>query len=150
MGLVALGSGCGFDVFFSGQGVFTCMAEFNIVVADPESGTTHQREADGQDANRFLGREIGGEVDGSAVGLDGYTLEITGGSDDTGRPMRETVPGSDLKELLMTGGVGYEPSRDGERKRVTVRGREVSEATAQINTSVVDADGELADAFEDE
>lgn len=125
------------------------MAEFKIVVADPESGMTYQREADGQDANRFLGREIGDEVEGSAIDLNGYTLELTGGSDDTGRPMRENVPGSDLKELLMTGGVGYEPSRDGERKRVTVRGRQVSEATAQINTHVLDADEDLPDAFED-
>jgi SSU ribosomal protein S6E len=138
-----------FDVFLLGQANLYHMADFNIVVADPESGTTYQREADGQDANRFLGREIGDEVEGSAVGLDGYTLALTGGSDDTGRPMREDVPGSDLKELLSTGGVGYEPSRDGERKRITVRGRQISEATAQINTRVKDSDGDIAEAFDE-
>ena len=138
-----------FDVFLLGQANVYHMADFNIVVADPASGTTYQREADGQDANRFLGREIGDEVEGSAVGLDGYTLALTGGSDDTGRPMREDVPGSDLKELLSTGGVGYEPSRDGERKRITVRGRQISEATAQINTRVKDSDGDIAEAFDE-
>ena len=35
------------------------MAEFKVVVADPETGETFQREVDGQDANRFLGRELG-------------------------------------------------------------------------------------------
>jgi small subunit ribosomal protein S6e len=114
------------------------MATFTVVVGDPDEGDTHQFEVDGQDANRFMGRSIGEEVDGSAVGLDGYTLEITGGSDDTGRPMRGDVAGPDLKEVLLEGGVGYEPARDGERKRVTVRGAEVSEAVVQINAKVVE------------
>ncbi|UPW02024.1 30S ribosomal protein S6e [Halorussus gelatinilyticus] len=112
------------------------MADFQVVVADPDSGTTYQRDVDGQDANRFLGKSIGEDVDGGAVGLDGYTVEITGGSDDAGRPMRGDVDGPNLKEVLLDGGVGYEPSRDGERKRVTVRGGEVSEATAQLNVKV--------------
>ena len=45
---------------------------------------------------------------------------------------------SELKELLLEGGVGYHPSRDGERKRVTVRWRRISEATAQINARMTD------------
>mgnify|MGYP000565986027 CR=1 FL=1 len=112
------------------------MASFQVVVADPETGATYQRDVDGQDANRFIGRSLGQDVDGGAVGLDGYTLELTGGSDDAGRPMREDVDGPDLREVLLTGGVGYDPSRDGERKRVTVRGAEVSEAVAQINAKI--------------
>ncbi|MFB6169295.1 MAG: 30S ribosomal protein S6e [Haloferacaceae archaeon] len=122
------------------------MAEFQVAVADPETGDTYQRTIDGQDANRFTGREIGDEVDGGAVGLDGFTVEITGGSDETGRPMRADVPGTSLKELLLTGGVGYDPERDGERRRVTVRGREVSDATAQINVRVVDG-GDVAAVY---
>lgn len=114
------------------------MAEFTVAVADPEDGTTYQVDVDAQDANRFIGRELGDEVDGNAVGLDGYTLELTGGSDNAGRPMRGDVRGPNLKEVLLEGGVGYEPKRDGERKRVTVRGREVSDETRQINAKIVD------------
>ncbi|SNZ11834.1 SSU ribosomal protein S6E [Natronoarchaeum philippinense] len=114
------------------------MASFQVVVADPETGATYQRDVDGQDANRFMGRSLGEDVDGAAVGLDGYTLELTGGSDDAGRPMRADVDGPNLREVLLTGGVGYEPSRDGERKRVTVRGAEVSEAVAQINAKIAE------------
>ncbi|MFD1599084.1 30S ribosomal protein S6e [Halobellus rarus] len=137
------------------------MAEFKVVVSD-ETGHTEQFEVDGQDANRFIGRELGDEVDGGAVGLDGHTLELTGGSDEAGRPMRKDVAGSNLKELLLEGGVGYKPSRDGERKRVTVRGRQLSDETAQVNAAVVDgtigddedeaeeADDEEADAEDDE
>lgn len=113
------------------------MATFQLVVADPDSGTTYQREIDGQDANRFIGRSIGEEVD-----FQGLTLDLTGGSDETGRPMREDVPGTALRELLLAGGVGYEPTRDGVRKRVTVRGAEIDDDVAQINASVVEGDAE--------
>ena len=125
-------------MFFTGGGFDPHMAEFTVVVGDPDTGESHQREVSDQDANRFLGRAIGEEVDGSAVGLDGYTLEITGGSDETGRPMRGDVAGSGLKEVLLTGGVGYEPERDGERKRVTVRGKEISDEIRQVNVRVVE------------
>ena len=113
------------------------MAEFTVAVSDPDDGSTYQVDVSDQDANRFIGRELGDEVDGSAVGLDGYTLKLTGGSDNAGRPMRDDVRGSNLKSILLEGGTGYEPSRDGERKRVTVRGREISDETRQINTRIV-------------
>ena len=127
------------------------MAEFTVAVADPDDGTTYQVDVDGQDANRFIGREIGEEVDGGAVGLSGATLEITGGSDDTGRPMREDVRGTQLTEVLLDGGTGFEPPREGERRRVTVRGREVSDETRQINVRIAAAGGaDPADVFGDE
>lgn len=115
------------------------MASFSVVVGDPETGATYQLEADDQDANRFVGASIGDEVDGSAVGLDGYTLEITGGSDDAGRPLTESVAGSALTEVLMEGRqTGYRPDREGERRRVTVRGREIGDAVAQVNAAIVE------------
>ncbi|OIB58341.1 30S ribosomal protein S6e [Natrialba sp. SSL1] len=115
------------------------MVSFTVVVGDPESGSSYQLEAAEQDANRFLGKEIGEEVDGSAVGLDGYTLEITGGSDDAGRPLNGDVAGANLTEVLMEGRqTGYRPEREGERRRITVRGRELSDAVAQVNASIVD------------
>jgi len=127
------------------------MADFTIAVSDPEDGHTYQVDVDGQDASRFIGREIGEEVDGGAVGLSGYTLEITGGSDGTGRPMRGDVRGSELKTVLLEGGTGYEPSRDGERKRVTVRGREVGDETRQVNARIAGRGGESpADLLGDE
>ena len=52
--------------------------------------------------------------------------------------MRGDVNGPDLKEVLLEGGAGFNPERDGERKRVTVRGKEVSEAAAQLNVSIVE------------
>lgn len=127
------------------------MANFQVVVADPETGATYQRDVDEQDANRFLGKSLGETVDGGAVGLDGFELELTGGSDDAGRPMRGDVSGPNLREVLLTGGTGYKPSREGERKRVTVRGSEVSDAVAQINAKIsAHGDGDVDELFADE
>lgn len=129
------------------------MASFQVVVADPETGATYQFDVEGGDASRFLGREIGDEVDGGAVGLDGFTLEITGGSDDAGRPMRAQVAGTSLRDVLLhEDTTGYNPSRDGERRRVSVRGREVSDATAQVNVRIAEyGDQSVAQALgEDE
>ncbi len=126
------------------------MAEFTVAVSDPEDGMTYQIDVSDQDANRFIGREIGDTVDGSAVGLDGYTLELTGGSDNAGRPMRGDVRGANLKSILVEGGTGYNPTRDGERKRVTVRGREISDDTRQINAKIGDRGNQSVDELLDD
>ncbi len=127
------------------------MAEFTVAVSDPETGMTYQKEVSDQDANRFIGKELGDDVEGSAVGLDGFTLELTGGSDNAGRPMRSDVKGANLKAILLEGGVGFKPSKDGERKRVTVRGREVSDATRQINARITShGSGDVAELLDDE
>jgi small subunit ribosomal protein S6e len=123
------------------------MATFAVVVSDPETGHSYQFEIDGQDANRFLGRALGDEVDGEAVGLPGYTVEITGGSDTAGRPMRADVGGPDLADVLLDGGTGFNPERDGERRRVTVRGNEVSEEIQQLNVAVAERGEEDVDAL---
>jgi small subunit ribosomal protein S6e len=119
-----------------------------VVVSDPDTGNSYQVEAD---ENDFAGRAIGDEVDGGVVGLDGYTLEITGGSDDTGRPMRGDVEGQAIEEILVDGGTGFNPTRDGERRRVSVRGGEVGDATVQLNTKVVeDGEAEVGEVLGDE
>jgi small subunit ribosomal protein S6e len=130
------------------------MADFQVIVGD-DDGATYSFEVDGQDANRFIGRSIGETVDGDAVGLSGYEVEITGGSDQSGRPMHGEVSGSETTTLLSTGGVGFEPTVDGERKRITVRGAEVSEETRQINAKIASRGDEsveelLGDDGEDE
>lgn len=110
-----------------------------VVVSNPDTGTSYQVESD---VNAFTGKAIGDEVDGGVVGLDGYTLEITGGSDDTGRPMRGDVEGQGISEILVSGGTGYNPTREGERNRVSVRGGAVGDATVQLNTLVVEEGSE--------
>lgn len=126
------------------------MADFQVVLADPETGATYQFDVEGQDANRFVGHSIGDEIDAGPLGLPGYSLEITGGSDTSGRPMREDVAGTGTKAVLLEGGTGFNPTRDGERRRVTVRGAEIGDQTRQINASVSEyGDKELDAALDD-
>jgi small subunit ribosomal protein S6e len=114
-----------------------------VVVSNPETGNSYQLEAD---VNDFGGTAIGDEVEGGVVGLDGYKLEVTGGSDNTGRPMRGDVEGQAIDEILIDGGTGFNPTRDGERRRVSVRGGEVGDATVQLNTKILEqGDSDLQD-----
>ena len=86
---------------------------FKAVVNDtkPSSeGKSYSMEISGANYNHFLGKKIGDSVDGMFVGegdsaLTGYKLEITGGSDITGRPMRPDLHGSGVKSVEITAGI---------------------------------------------
>lgn len=99
-------------------------------------GETFQTEL--EDASRLAGKTIGEEFDGDIIGLDGYTLEITGGSDTDGFPMRESIDGSARRKVLIEEGSGIKEDEDGVRQRKSVRGNTVSDAIQQLNTCVVE------------
>ncbi|MDY6776538.1 MAG: 30S ribosomal protein S6e [Candidatus Nanohaloarchaea archaeon] len=101
-------------------------------------GDTHQFELDDKQAQALTGKQIGDEIDGSTVGLNGYTLEITGGSDREGFPMKEAVEGTQRKRLLVKEGTGARDLEKGERKRKSVRGNTVSNQISQLNLKVVE------------
>ena len=69
--------------------------------------------------------------------LSKLTLKITGGSDNSGFPMRADLPGGAKRRLLLSGPPGFHPKERGMRKRVMVRGRMITEDIVQINTIVV-------------
>ena len=80
-------------------------------------GRSFSIEISGTGYNHFLGKSIGDTVDGMFVGegdktLTGYKLEITGGSDTTGRAMRPDLDGGGVKPVLVSPGVGYKGKRD--------------------------------------
>lgn len=112
------------------------MVEFKAVIADPKSGKTYKRDITGQYANVLVGRKIGEEIDGLFVGLPGYKLQIAGGSDKDGFPMRHDLPGPRRRRVLLSGGVGFHPGRSGVRKKKTVRGNTVSPDILQLNLKI--------------
>ncbi|HKZ22906.1 MAG TPA: 30S ribosomal protein S6e [Thermoplasmata archaeon] len=112
------------------------MVEFKAVIADPKSGKTYKRDITGQYANVLVGRKIGEEIDGLFVGLPGYKLQIAGGSDKDGFPMRHDLPGPRRRRVLLSGGVGFHPARSGVRKKKTVRGNTVSPDILQLNLKI--------------
>ncbi len=114
------------------------MVEYRVVISDPKTGKARQVEVSGAKATKFIGKQIGSEIDGEALGLAGYKLIITGGSDRDGLPMRKDLPGGRRYSVLLTGGTGYHPKQKGRRDRKGLRGREVTLETGQINLKIVE------------
>lgn len=108
---------------------------FKVVVSQKE--VTHQIEV--EDGKALNGLVIGDEFDGGIVGLDGYTLKVTGGADKNGFTMKKDVPGIRRIKSLLSGGIGYHPKADGVKRRKTVRGNTIADDIVQVNTVVVSA-----------
>lgn len=106
---------------------------FKVVVSDKEE--SHQIELDSKD-KKIIGLSIGDDIEGELLGLEGYTLTITGGSDKNGFPMRKDTDGARRTKSLLTGGIGYKPKAKGVKRRKTVRGNIISDEIVQINTIV--------------
>jgi len=118
------------------------MAKFKIVISDPETGKARSVELEGERAAPLIGRRIGDVIDGAVVGLSGYKVLITGGTDSSGFPMRPDIHGGIKTRVLLSKGVGYRArgSRK-DRRRKTVRGNMITEDIAQINMKIIEKPG---------
>ena len=114
------------------------MAEFKTVIADPKNKTTHQKVLSEDKSNALVGKYVGEEIDGIFVELPGYRLKITGGSDNSGVPMRGDIDGNQRRKILMTESVGFHPVRHGQRRRKLIRGRSLNSEVSQINLKVIE------------
>ena len=110
---------------------------FKVVVADPETGKSHKLEARDPDSRKLIGLRIGDKFGGELVGLPGYEIQLTGGTDRDGFPMRADISGSGRASVLLAGGPGFSPRKRGERRRKGVRGSRISEAVVQVNAKIV-------------
>ena len=111
------------------------MPTAKFVVADPKTGRCYQIEADN---TPLVGKKIGEVFDGKILGLEGYKLQITGGTDSSGFPMRPDIHGSRKVRVLLSAPPGFKPKRKGERRRKTVRGNTIAPDIVQINVKVVE------------
>lgn len=138
--------------------------EFIAVVNDTDpknDGKSYSAKIIGNNHAQVLGKRIGDIIDGLFVttegeqNLGGYKLEITGGSDKTGTPMRKDLDGGSRQSILVTRSTGYKGIKknikkkkgggveirtkpEGMRKRRTFRGNTVTQDTRQINLKVVE------------
>lgn len=110
---------------------------FKVVASDPETGRGYQLEAREPAARRLVGLRIGDKFDGEIVGLSGYELQITGGTDADGFPMRADIAGPGRASVLLASGPGFQPRGRGERRRKRVRGRVISDSIVQVNAKIV-------------
>lgn len=108
-----------------------------IVVSEPKSGKTKQLELNEDQSESLHSKKIGEKLDGATVGLDGYELEIRGGSDDSGFPMRKDADGNLRRKILAVSGVGLKSRGKGIRTRKSVAGNTIGEKTAQVNLKVL-------------
>lgn len=120
------------------------------LVIGQDDGTTTSIEVDDDTAQTLHGKQIGDEFDGSVVSLDGYTLAVTGGSDEDGFPMKRQIQGTGRKKVLLSEGTGAQNLEDGERTRKSVRGNTVSEEIVQLNCQVVESGSETIEDLLDE
>jgi len=98
---------------------------------------------------KLVGLSIGETFDGKEISEDlaGYELEITGTSDKSGFIGMLNIEGPNLHKVLLGYGKGMRKKPKGERKinrkpkglrlRKTVRGKEISSFTVQVNTKVL-------------
>lgn len=113
------------------------MPAFKVVISDPKTGKSRQIEVKDEKARALLDKRIGDIIDGELIGVSGVKLQITGGSDIAGFPMRADIEGPVKKYILLSGGVGFHPRKKGERRRKLVRGNTISEDIVQVNTKIV-------------
>ena len=114
---------------------------FKIVISDPETRKSYQLEIEKSKAGFLVGKKIGDEIDGNLLGLAGYKLKITGGTDKDGFPMHPSVHGPGRKRVLLSGPPGFHPTKKGERRRKTVRGNTISFDIVQINCKIIQKGG---------
>src|SRR5574344_2756015 len=83
------------------------LVDFKAIVNDVKTGKSYNVAVSGYHASSLSGKKIGEVVDGIFVNLPGYKLKITGGSDNTGTPMRGDMPGPKRRTLLMSDGFTF-------------------------------------------
>jgi small subunit ribosomal protein S6e len=91
------------------------------------------------DSEMLNGKSVGETIKGEEIKpeLEGYEFEITGGSDLSGFPMSKNIEGVGLKKALLKKGWGMKDSTKGIRRRKTIRGKVITEKTAQINMKIL-------------
>ena len=114
------------------------MAKFKIIISDPDLGTSKTVELEETRTVPLIGRRVGEVLDGAIVGLSGHKVQITGGSDKDGFPMRPSVHGGVRRKIILGGGVGFNPKDEGQRRRKTVRGNVITDEIVQINMKIIE------------
>ncbi len=114
------------------------MAKFKVIVSDPETGTSKMVELQEARTSPLIGKRIGEVMDGAAVDLPAHKIQIMGGSDKDGFPMRPSVHGGVRRSIVLSGGVGFNPTNEGMRRRKTIRGNVITDEIVQINAKIVE------------
>lgn len=108
-----------------------------IVISEPTTKKAYQIEVDAAKSSALIGKKISEEFAGDLIGLNGYMLKITGGSDNGGFPMRPEIPGMARRAFILKGTPGFHPKLKGQQKRKLICGNTISQSIVQVNTKVI-------------
>ncbi len=108
-----------------------------LVISDPNTGKAYNLELDEKREKSVVGLELGKVMDAAQIGLPGYKIQITGGSDKDGFPMRGDVFGRVRPKVMLGGPPGFRPQERGLRRRKRIRGNVVTSEIVQVNAKVV-------------
>lgn len=108
-----------------------------IVIADTKTGKSFGLDIQKGRESQLIGKKLGDRLEGGVVGADGYELEITGGSDLAGFPMRADVSGPRRLGVILSSGTGFTKHPKGMRAKRNVRGSIISDQIMQVNAKVV-------------
>ncbi|NCN64903.1 MAG: 30S ribosomal protein S6e [Candidatus Altiarchaeum hamiconexum] len=100
---------------------------FKLVMNDSENKKTYQIALDEKKSEKFINLEIGNKFDCSVIGIHGYKIEITGGSDIAGFPMKKGI--HQERAGVIVGEGRY-------RKRKTFGGEKINKNTSQVNAKI--------------
>ena len=114
------------------------MAKFKIIVSNPQDGTSKVVDVEEARATPFIGRKLGETIDGIVIDMPATKLQLLGGSDRDGVPMRGNVHGGIRRQVVLSSGTGFKPKRKGERRRKTVRGDTITDEIVQINLKITE------------
>ncbi|HLC48475.1 MAG TPA: S6e family ribosomal protein [Candidatus Norongarragalinales archaeon] len=110
-----------------------------LVINDVKAGKSYQKEVPREREMLLYGKKIGDQFDGGmAAELPGYKLEIRGGSDKDGFPMRPEVNGQRRAGLVLSNPPGIKLLRKGFKKKKTIVGNTVSPTINQLSLMVVE------------
>lgn len=109
-----------------------------LIVSDTKTGKSYKVDVPKDKEIEIIGKKIGDVIDLGFVGAAGYKIELTGGSDGSGFPMRKDIRGPIRTKALITKGVGFRAKEKGERKRKTIRGNTFSAEIVQVNSKIVE------------
>ena len=108
--------------------------ELNLEINDSKTGKSYKKDV--SNGQFLLHKKIGEKVSGDSLGMNGYELIITGGSDLQGFPMRKDTEGAVRRRPLVVSGVGFRKKSSGVKQRKTVIGNTINDNIKQVNLKV--------------
>ncbi|MFP4402174.1 MAG: S6e family ribosomal protein [Candidatus Nanoarchaeia archaeon] len=122
------------------------------LVIGTKEGKCYQKELSAQEAEALNGKVLGETINGELIGISGVELELRGGSDIDGFPMRKDFHGPMRKKILLSKGTGFNGKLRGKRfgglrVKKTICGNEIHSKIHQVNAKVVKGEKAVEKAF---